>query len=150
VVRATGRATASVQVNPPRSWESAFELLQARVALLEAALASRPVGMGHNKGPDLDVGLNVDEEEIQTFISVLKDQRPPGPVDVPKLIEAARIADPTINKWRERVDEFAKGTLRGAGMEIGKHVILHLAQARWFSSVYSALQAVYEVLKNYL
>jgi hypothetical protein len=147
---ATGRATASVQVNPPRSWESAFELLQARVALLEAALASRPVGMGHNKGPDLDVGLNVDEEEIQTFISVLKDQRPPGPVDVPKLIEAARIADPTINKWRERVDEFAKGTLRGAGMEIGKHVILHLAQARWFSSVYSALQAVYEVLKNYL
>jgi hypothetical protein len=69
---------------------------------------------------------------------------------VPELIEAARIADPTINKWRERVDEFAKGALKGAGMEIGKHVILHLAQARWFSSVYSALQAVYEVLKSCL
>ncbi|MET4032078.1 guanylate kinase [Bradyrhizobium sp. JR7.2] len=147
---ATGRATASVQANAPQSWESAFELLQARVALLEAALASRPVGMGHNKGPDLDVGLNIDEEEIQTFISVLKDQRPTGPVDVPKLIEAAKIADPTTNKWRERVDEFAKGTLKGAGMEIGKHVIQHLAQARWFSSVYSALEAIYEVLKKYL
>lgn len=106
--------------------------------------------MGHNKGPDLDVGLNIDEEEIQTFISVLKDQRPTGPVDVPKLIEAAKIADPTTNKWRERVDEFAKGTLKGAGMEIGKHVIQHLAQARWFSSVYSALEAIYEVLKKYL
>jgi guanylate kinase len=139
-----------VETKTTQSWESAFELLQARVALLEAALASRPVGMGHNQGPDLDEGLNVDEEEIQTFISVLKDQRPTGPVDVPKLIEAARIADPTINKWRERVDEFAKGTLKGAGMEIGKHAILHLAQARWFSSVYSALQAVYEVLKSCL
>lgn len=104
--------------------------------------------MGHNQGPDLDEGLNVDEEEIQHFISLLKEQRPSGPVDAPKLLEAAQFADPAKNKWRERVDEFAKGTLKGAGVEIGKHVILHLAHARWFSSVYSALQAVYEVLKN--
>jgi hypothetical protein len=54
-----------VETKTTQSWESAFELLQARVALLEAALASRPVGMGHNQGPDLDEGLNVEEEEFK-------------------------------------------------------------------------------------
>ncbi len=127
-----------------------FESLQARVAVLEAVLANRPPGMGHNRGPDIDDGLSVDEAEIRTFISRLKDQRATTPVDLPKLTEAAQVADPTVNKWRERTDEFAKGVLKGGGFAAGKVAVEKLAQAAWVQSVYSALQAVFESLVHWL
>jgi guanylate kinase len=144
------QGAASVQTDTTLSPQSAFELLQARVALLEAALASRPPGMGHNRGPNIDDELSVDEAEIQTFISRLRDQRATAPIDLPKLIEAAQVADPAVNKWRERLDEFAKGALKGAGLVAGKVVTEKLAQAAWFHSVYSALQGVFESLKHWL
>jgi guanylate kinase len=130
--------------------ESAFELLQARVAVLEAAVASRPAGMGHNRGPNLHEEPSIDEEEIQTFISRLRDQRATAPVDLPDLINAAQVADPAVNKWRERTDEFAKGVLKGSGFVIGKEVAEKLAQAAWVHSVYSALQGVFESLIHWL
>ena len=143
-------ATFRVETNAPQSWEAAFELLQARVALLEAALASRPTGMGHNQGPTLDDRLSVDEAEIQRFISLLKEQPPTGPVDGPKLLEAAQIADPAKNKWRQRVDELSMSAVKGGVTAVGKHVVEHLMHAQWFSSVYSALEAVFDVLKSCL
>jgi guanylate kinase len=130
--------------------ESAFELLQARVAVLEAVLATRPAGMGHNRGPNLDEEPSIDEEEIQTFISRLRDQRATAPVDFPNLIKAAQVADPAVNKWRERTDEFAKGVLKGAGFVAGKEVAEKLAEAAWVHSVYSALQGVFESLMHWL
>jgi hypothetical protein len=130
--------------------ESAFELLQARVAVLEAVLATRPAGMGHNRGPNLDEEPSIDEEEIQTFISRLRDQRATAPVDFPNLIKAAQVADPAVNKWRERTDEFAKGVLKGAGFVAGKEVAEKLAEAAWVHSVYSALQGVFESLMQWL
>jgi len=133
-----------------QSRESAFELLQARVALLEAALATRPPGMGHNRGPNIKDELSVDEAEIETFISRLRDQRATAPVDLPELIEAAQVADPAVNKWRERSDEFAKGALKGAGFVAGKAVAEKLAQAAWVQSVYSALEGVFESLMHWL
>ncbi len=128
----------------------AFESLRARVAVLEAVLANRPAGVGHNRGPDIDDELSVDEAEIRTFISRLQDQRATAPVDLPKLIEAAQVADPAVNKWRERTDEFAKGVLKGAGFAAGKVAVEKLAQAAWVQSVYSALQAVFESLVRWL
>lgn len=141
-------ATFRVETNAPQPWEAVFELLQARVALLEAALASRPTGMGHNQGPTLDDGLSVDEAEIRHFISLLREQPPTGPVDGPKLLEAAQIADPTKNKWRQRVDELSMSAVKGGVTAVGKHVVEHLMHAQWFSSVYSALEAVFDVLKS--
>jgi len=144
------RGAGSVQTNMTQSRESAFECLQARVALLEAALASRPPGMGHNRGPNINDELSVDEAEIETFISRLRDQRATAPVDLPELIEAAQVADPAVNKWRERSDEFAKGVMKGAGFVAGKVVTEKLAQAAWVQSVYSALEGVFESLMHWL
>lgn len=139
-----------VETNATQSWGAAFELLQARVALLEAALASRPTGMGHNQGPTLDDGLSVDEAEIRQLISLLKQQPPTGPVDGPKLLEAAQIADPAKNKWRQRVDELSMSAVKGGATAVGKHVVERLMHVQWFSSVYSALEAVFNVLKSCL
>ena len=144
------QSAATAQTDTTQSRESAFELLQARVALLEAALASRPPGMGHNRGPNIDDELSVDEAEIQTFISRLRNQRAAAPVDLPKLIEAAQVADPSVNKWRERSDDFVKGALKGAGFVVGKAVAEKLTQAAWVHSVYSALQGVFESLMHWL
>jgi len=144
------QAAASTPADTTQSREAAFELLQARVALLEAALASRPPGRGHNRGPNIDDELSVEEAEIQTFISRLRDQRATAPVNLPKLIEAAQVADPAVNKWRERSDEFTKGVLKGAGFAAGKVVAERLAQAAWIHSVYSALQAVFESLVHWV
>lgn len=144
------QSAATARTVSTQSRESAFELLQARVALLEAALASRPPGMGHNRGPNIDDELSVDEAEIQTFISRLRDQRAAAPVDLPELIEAAQVADPSVNKWRERTDDFFKGAVRGAGFVAGKAVAEKLTHAAWVQSVYSALQGVFESLMHWL
>jgi guanylate kinase len=144
------QSTATAQTDTTESRDSAFELLQARVALLEAALASRPPGMGHNRGPNIGDELSVDEAEIQTFISRLRDQRAAAPVDLPKLMEAAQVADPSVNKWRERSDVLLKGALKGAGFVAGKEITENLAQAAWVHSVYSALQSVFESLMQWL
>ena len=144
------QTAATAQTDSTQSRDSAFEMLQARVALLEAALASRPPGMGHNRGPNIDEELSVDEAEIQTFISRLRDQRAAAPVDLPKLLEAAQVADPSVNKWRERSDDFVKGAFKGAGFVAGKAVAEKLTQAAWVHSVYSALQGVFESLMHWL
>jgi hypothetical protein len=108
----------------------------ARVALLEAALsapktvAEPPIGPGHNRGPDLEFDAAVDETEIRRIVALLKEQRATEPVDRPKLSEIAKVIDPANNKWRERLDEFAKSTLKGAGEEVGKRLI----QAPWWIS----------------
>jgi hypothetical protein len=128
--------------------EGRFELLMARVAALEATLILRPQipGPGHNRGPDLEDDLEVDEAGIQHLVALLKEQRPTAPVDLPALIEAAKVADPAANKWRERLDEFAKGVLKGAGTVAGAEIVEKLQPASWFGAVYSALEAVYHAL----
>jgi hypothetical protein len=129
--------------------QASFDTLMARVALLEATL-SRPAGVGHNQGPHLDDGLSVDEAGIQNLIALLKQQHAAAPVDLAKLTEAAKIADPTINKWRERVDLFVKLVLTGAATEVGKEIIDQLAHASWVQSVYFALQSVFEALMSWI
>jgi hypothetical protein len=135
--------------------QSRFETLEARVAVLEAALAARPPGValaspgiGHNHGPYLDENLNVDEASIQNLIALLKVQRATAPVDLAKLAEAARVADPSINRWQERVDVFVKGVLFGTGKMAGEEITKQFAHAAWVQSVFSALQAVYEAIKG--
>jgi hypothetical protein len=142
---------------PPVIADGRLETLEARVAVLEAALAarpsnvalaSRPPGIGHNHGPYLDENLNVDEASIQSLVDLLKVQRATAPVDLAKLVEAAKVADPTINKWQERVDIFVKGILFGAGKVAGDEITKQLAHAAWVQSVFSALQAVYEAIRG--
>jgi hypothetical protein len=137
--------------------QSRFETLEARVAVLEAALAARPPGLavapqppgiGHNHGPYLDENLNVDEASIQNLIALLKVPRATAPIDLAKLAEAARVADPNINKWQERVDVFVKGALFGVGKLSGEELYNQLAHASWVQSVFSALQAVFEAIKG--
>jgi hypothetical protein len=136
-----------------------LETLEARVAVLEAALAARPQGItpalrspgvGHNHGPYLDQNLNVDEASIQHFIALLKVPRATAPVDLEKLREAARVADPSVNEWQEHIDAFVKGGLFGAGKWAGEEVAKQLAHASWVHSVFSALQSVWDILKDIL
>jgi hypothetical protein len=137
--------------NKSRSEEN-FELLMARVALLEAAIsAPKPVvestiGIGHNRGPDLLIDGALDEAEIQGMIALLKQQSATSPVDRSKLLVIAKVIDPETNKWRERLDEIAKGVLKGASEEIGKRLI----QAPWWIAVYSQLDAVGHALVAWL
>jgi hypothetical protein len=130
--------------------QSSFDTLVARVALLEATMGSRPAGVGHNQGPYLDETLSVDEAGIQNLIALLKVQRATAPVDLAKLTEAAQIADPAINEWRTRIDQFVSGVLKGAGFAAGKEIIEQLAHASWVQSVYSALQSVFEALMSWM
>jgi hypothetical protein len=130
--------------------QSSFDTLMARVALLEATMRSRPAGVGHNQGPYFDETLSVDEAGIQNLIALLKVQRAIAPVDLAKLTEAAQIADPTINGWRTRIDQFVSGVLKGAGYAAGKEIIEQLAHASWVQSVYSALQSVFEALVSWM
>jgi hypothetical protein len=156
VVRGLNAETGSFKLNgEPGNFDlnakqSSFDTLTARVALLEATLASRPAGVGHNQGPNLDETLNIDEEGIQNLIALLKVQRAAAPVDLAKLIEAARIADPSLNKGQGRVDQFVKGVLTGAGIQVGKEIVKQLEHAAWVQSVYSALQGVFEALMSWM
>jgi hypothetical protein len=135
-----------------RATEASFELLMARVALLEAAItapkpaAESPIGIGHNRGPDLVPNLALDEREIQELVVLLKQQSATAPVDLPKLVEIAEVIGPANNKWRERLDEFTKGVLKGAGEEVGKRLI----QAPWLIAVYSQVEAVGNALVLWL
>ena len=129
---------------------SSFETLEARVAVLEAALAARPAAVGHNRGPHLDDNLSVDEAGIQNLITLLKQQRATAPIDLPRLAEAARVADPAVNKWQERIDILVKGLLFGVGKMAGEEITKQLEHAGWLHSVYSALQAVFEALMSWI
>lgn len=124
-------------LDPP---EVRFELLQARVALLEAALsAPRPagtVGMGHNRGPELDAPAEL--EEIDRFIALLKEQTPTTPTDRSKLLEAAQVADQKAKGGREYLDELAKGVIKGGSEEIGKRLV----QSPCWIAVYAQLDSV--------
>lgn len=130
--------------------QSSFDTLMARVALLEATVAARPAGVGHNHGPDLDDNLSVDEAGIQNLIALLKEQHATAPVDLPRLADAARIADPAINKWRARIDWIATAVITGALGQIGKDVVKQLEHTAWVQSVYSALQNVFEALMSWM
>jgi hypothetical protein len=158
-VRITGVASTAevgaVSVTEPGSVnlyakQSGFDTLMARVALLEATMAARPAGVGHNQGPDLDQNLSVDEAGIQNLIALLKVQHATAPVGLPKLIEAAQIADPTINNGQGRVDQYVKGVLTGAGIQTGKEIVKQLAHASWVHSVYAALRGVFEALMSWM
>jgi hypothetical protein len=147
-----GMPTGAVTVPDTSRSEASFELLMARVALLEAAIFApkprieSPIGMGHNRGPDLLIDGAVDEVEIQGMITLLKQQSATSPVDRPKLLEIAKVIDPETNKWRERLDEIAEGVLKGASEEIGKRLV----QAPWWIAVYSQLEAVAHALVAWL
>jgi hypothetical protein len=144
-----GDITASIQNRPS---EASFELLVARVALLEAAISApkpvgeSPIGIGHNRGPDLVLNPALDEAEIQEIIALLRQQSATTPVDRPKLVEIAKSIEPEHNKWRERLDEFTLGVIKGSGEEIGKRLI----QAPWWMAVYSQLEAVGHALVVWL
>jgi hypothetical protein len=138
--------------------EQRFETLEARVAVLEAALASRPAGVtlaprppgiGHNSGTYIDENLNVDETSIQNLIALLIVPRATAPFDLAKLAEAAQVADPGVNKWQERVDAFVKGVLFGGGKMAGEEIAKQLEHASWVRSVFSALEAVFEAIKAF-
>lgn len=130
--------------------QSSFQTLEARVAVLEAALLSRPAGVGHNRGPSLNEDLSIDEAGIQHLIALLKEQRATTPVELPKLTEAAQVADPKVNKWRERLDTFVKGAIFAAGKKAGDALANQMADAAWFQSVYSALQGVFEAVMAWI
>jgi len=105
-----------------------------------------PIGMGHNRGPDLVLDPALSEHDIQEFVALLKQQSATAPVDLSKLVEIAKVIDPENNKWRERLDEFTKGVLKGASEEIGKRLI----QTPWWIAVYSQLNAVGHALVAWL
>ncbi len=116
--------------------------LKARLAILEAALAARPAGfapaprpagIGHNSGTYLDENLNVDEASIQNLIALLKVPRATAPIDLAKLAEAAQVADPSINKWQERVDTFVTNVLKGAAIQAGKEITKDWRTLRGFN-----------------
>lgn len=53
-------------------------------------------------------------------------------------------------RMRGRIDQFVKGVLTGAGIQVGKEIAQRLEHASWVHSVYSALQGVFEALKSWM
>lgn len=139
-------ATAEVENDPQR----AFDLLTARVALLEAALASPkprlelPIGPGHNGPPEFEPPF--EENEIRELVDLLKAQGPTTPTDLPKLIAVSQATEVKISKLAEYADTFASAAVKSAGSEAGKRLV----QAPWWLSVGSALLGVSQALIAWL
>lgn len=135
-------ATAEVEKNSQR----AFNLLTARVALLEAALASPkprlelPIGPGHNGPPEFEPPF--EENEIHELVDLLKAQGPTTPTDLPKLIAASQATEAKISKLAEYADAFASAAVKSAGGEAGKRLV----QVPWWLSVGGALLGVSQAL----
>jgi hypothetical protein len=121
--------------------QAAFDLLMARVALLEAAInaskANPTTGIGHNQGPDFVIDPEIDEAQIRDLITILKVQRPDGPVDVPQLKQIVETIEPA-SKWQQCLDQLSLSVIKGGGEELGKRLV----QAPWWIAVYSQLDAV--------
>jgi len=138
----TVHATAEVEKNP----QQAFNLLMARVALLEAALASPkpvpklPIGLGHNGPPDFDPPF--EEREIRELVNLLKAQGPSTPTDLPQLLAASQATEARASKLMEYADAFASAAIKSAGSEAGKRLV----QAPWWLSVGGALLGVSQAL----
>lgn len=128
----------------------AFDLLMARVALLESALANPrprqdvPIGPGHNGAPEFEPPF--EESEIREFVALLKDQGPTTPTDLPKLLSASKDADAKVSKLAEYADAFASAAVKGAGGELGKR----MAQLPWWLAVGSALHSVVQALIGWI
>lgn len=139
-------ATAEVKDTP----ESAFNLLLARVAALEAALDAPkpqmdlPIGPGHNGPPEFEPPF--EEEEIRKLIDLLKAQAPTSATDRPKLLDSAKIAEANVSKLRIHIDEFTTAAVKAAGTEVGKR----LAQLPWWIAVSAALNSVTHALMTWI
>lgn len=138
----TVHARAEVEKNP----QQAFTLLMARVALLEAALASPkptpelPIGPGHNGPPDFEPPF--EESEIRELVDLLKAQDPSTPTDLSKLLAASQATEAKASKLTEYADAFASAAIKSAGSEAGKRLV----QAPWWLSVGGALLGVSQAL----
>jgi hypothetical protein len=114
---------ATAEVVPITS-EAAFELLMARVAVLEAAIAlPKTAGMGHNRGPDMPSDDDFNEAGIQEFIALLKQQSATAPVDLLLLNQMAESFNVENKNRRKYLDELGMGVAKGAGEEIGKRLV---------------------------
>jgi hypothetical protein len=138
----TANATAEVGKDPGQ----AYDLLMARVALLEAALANPkprqdiPIGPGHNGPPEFEPPF--EESEIRELVDLLKAQGPTTPTDLQKLHAASQASETKVSKLAEYADAFASAAVKSAGTEAGKRLV----QAPWWMSVGSALYAVSQAL----
>lgn len=139
-------ASAEVRDQP----QQAYELLMARVAVLEAALAAPkprpdlPIGPGHNSPPEFETPF--EEEEIRQFIDLLRAQKATAPTDLPKLIEASDSAEAKVSKLKTHIDDFVVAACKGAGAEAGKRLI----QVPFWLAVGASLQAVMHALEIWI
>lgn len=130
--------------------ERAYDVLMARVAVLEAALAAPkpllelPIGPGHNGPPEFDPPFT--EYEIRTLVDLLKVQTPTAATELPKLLEATTAAKECSGKLQKHVDDFTDAMVKGAGGEFGKK----LAQIPWWLAVYGALNAVLQAASQWM
>ena len=139
-------ATAEVGKDP----QQAYDLLMARLALLEAALASPkprselPIGPGHNGPPEFEPPF--EESEVQELIDLLKVQTATAPTDLPKLVAASQATEAKINKLAEYADAFAVSAVKSAGSEVGKRLV----QVPWWLSLSAALHSVSQALITWM
>jgi hypothetical protein len=113
--------------------EARYSELQAQVALLEASMAQlrceldeakgRPVGIGHNRGPDLAPVTTEELDDVDQFIALLKEQGPVPPLDPKPLIEQSQNATLIANKIKQYLDTFALEGFKSAGSEFGKLLV---------------------------
>jgi hypothetical protein len=129
---------------------TAYDLLQARIAVLEAALSApkplieKPIGPGHNGPPDFDPPMS--EDEIKALVDVFREQSVSPSADLPKLAEIAKSAEVKAGQFRKRVDDFTDAVIKGAGGELGKKLV----QIPWWTAVYAALSGVLDAASAWI
>ncbi|MES2031537.1 MAG: hypothetical protein V4477_20340 [Pseudomonadota bacterium] len=122
----------------------AYDLLLARVAVLEATLAAPkaplvvPIGLGHNGPPDFEPPIS--EEEIKGLVELFRSQAAAAVPDLPKLLEITKTTEVRAGQLRRRMDDFSDAAVKGAGGEFGKKLV----QLPWWMAVYAALNGVLE------
>jgi hypothetical protein len=132
-----------------------FEMLEARVAVLEAALAARPPGVaresrlpgiGHNLGPAMTAE---GEDEIKRLIALLKEQRPGTVVRRDELVAAANGASKVAEKIKQYTDEFFLAAAKKSGEKFGESLfspVWWLGVAALITSAVGALHSWLEAI----
>jgi hypothetical protein len=110
--------------------EVRFEILQARVALLEEGLRHQKqpeIGPGHNQGPWFVEDLSAVDDLL---IRLLKEEGPAPPSDPTLLIEQGEKALKVSERIFSAVNALGIEMVKGAAREIGKEAFIWLGLAQ--------------------
>ncbi|WFU36319.1 hypothetical protein QA635_18660 [Bradyrhizobium brasilense] len=136
---AQGVATITVRVGTPDAVDALWENVRAQRALMQVVLQSRPVGPGHNQGPEFAPTAAQDMLEADRLVALLSEEGPRNQAGAREILEAARSAANRAERGKTAMSAFALGVLAGAGQFVGNKGLEALAGTPWFKAFYAQL-----------